>query len=92
MWDLSLYFLQQQNIKQKPPKRLNEEIPIEVKNELPIEEENTTTTKIDDLEPSVETEQVQEEKEVDIVDISSNLTEVKQLPEKENITYTVSSI
>lgn len=93
MWDLSLYFLQQQNIKQKPPKRLNEEIPIEVKNEVPIEEEETTTsTKIDDLEPSAETEQVQEEKEVDIVDISSNLTEVKQLPEKENITYTVSSI
>lgn len=95
IWDLSIYFLQQQNIKQKPPKRLNEEIYIETKKEVPNEKEESTT-KIDDLEQVVEKEQVQEEsqedKETTVIDISSNLTEIKQLPEKENITYTVSSI
>ena len=37
-------------------------------------------------------EENQEDKETTVIDISSNLTEIKQLPEKENITYTVSSI
>ena len=99
IWDLSIYFLQQQNIKQKPPKTLHEDVSLEVEKQIPIEEENnTTTTKISDLEVDVQTKEVQEkeeEKEEEkekLYDISSNLTEVKQLPNKENITYTVSSI
>tara|TARA_A100001234_G_C12427960_1_gene301456 strand:- start:167 stop:640 length:474 start_codon:yes stop_codon:yes gene_type:complete len=100
-WDLSIYFLQQQNIKQKPPKNINYE-EVLVNNKEKEETHTTDTTPISELnekntvDTNIKTEEIKENEEIkeeDIIDISSNLTEIKKLPEKENnITYTISSI
>tara|TARA_B100001287_G_C22686548_1_gene534136 strand:- start:16499 stop:17629 length:1131 start_codon:yes stop_codon:yes gene_type:complete len=100
-WDLSIYFLQQQNIKQKPPKNINYE-EVLANNEEKEETHTTDTTPISELnekntvDTNIKTEEIKENEEIkeeDIIDISSNLTEIKKLPEKENnITYTISSI
>lgn len=98
-WDLMVYFLQQQNIKQKPAKELCEQ-PIEEishpQQTSDIETTNTTTSigELDHLKNNQNTESIETkvENEEDIIDISSNLTTIKPLPEKENITYSVSSI
>ena len=102
-WDLSVYFLQQQNITQKQPKQIDDINVINDFNNNPsqnMEINNADTTTLDDLdiiqketETTVNTELLENEEEVeDIIDISANLTTVKSLPEKENIKFSVSGI
>jgi hypothetical protein len=97
-WDLSVYFLQQQNIKQKPTKQLDEPTiqieSVQENSEEIIEEKQPDTTSIDVLDNLIEeeTKEETEKPQQDLIDISANLTSIKPLPEKENITYSVSSI
>jgi len=89
-WDLSLYFLQQQNIKQKTEKTL-EEAP-----------EPTTPIRMDEIEPltdDVQEDEIQaeEQEQAQVVEKKPDITTViKPLPEKEmekeNIEYSLSSI
>lgn len=94
-WDLSLYFLQQQNIKQKPDKTL-EEAPEE------IVAEPTTPIRMDEIEPQtddVQEDEIQAEEQdteqAQVLEEKPDITRViKPLPEKENenIEYSISSI
>jgi hypothetical protein len=90
-WDLSLYFLQQQNIKQKPEKTL-EEAPEEI-----VAEPNSTP--MYEVEPpnDVQEDEIQEEEQepAQVLEEKTDITRViKPLPEKEkeNIEYSISSI
>jgi hypothetical protein len=103
-WDLSMYFLQQQNITKKTSKQLQESGVINVQEDVKeiVKTEEVTTTPISELEENTDevqeiaveqTQEVQEEI-ADIIDISANLTQIKVLPEKEkeNIEYSISNI
>jgi len=105
-WDLSLYFLQQQNITRKTNKQVSD-LNVAVEKEEYIDtslmqesEQNTSQVQENNMEPIQqidEEEEKEEEKEeeiVDIIDISANLTPIKLLPEKEpdNIQYSISNI
>jgi len=103
-WDLSMYFLQQQNITRKTNKQvgdLNVAVEKEDVTEI-IEEPAIIAAPIKEVEQKIKevqedtTEQnaeVQEEIE-DTINISSNLTPIKPLPEIENanIQYSISNI
>jgi len=100
-WDLSLYFLQQQNITQKQPKQIDvDDINLINDNhtEEIIEQPSNGTTSLDELdtiqnEPNESVQDIPiETVDDDIIDMSANLTKIKALPEKENIQFSVSGI
>ena len=90
-WDLSLYFLQQQNIKQKPDKTFEQPKDI-IQSEEIIKEPSSTPLDEIEIKPSIVQEvEMQEEKE-EKEEESNVTTVIKPLLEKENIEYTISSI
>jgi hypothetical protein len=106
-WDLSMYFLQQQNITKKTGKQVSDFDRMNEKEEVnEITEEQVTSTPISEIEQNTDqvqedvveqNQEVQEEEQLkieDLVDISANLTPIKPLPEKEkdNIQYSISNI
>ena len=102
-WDLSMYFLQQQNITRKTNKQVSDlNVATEKEEQVDISpiqesEQNTSQVQENNMEPiqQIDEEEEKEEEEIaDIIDISANLTPIKLLPEKEpdNIQYSISNI